>query len=100
MAGTIMDDIFADRLISRNPDLLSAPVDDHLVLLDSAKGEYYDLDPIAADIWERLAAPQTAVALRDQLVAAYEGEPDLIGADMQVFLADMLARGLVRLESP
>lgn len=96
-----MMDIVSDNCqIHRNSELFGAPVHDHIVLLDSAKGEYYDLDPIAADIWERLAVPQTVASLRQQLVATYEGAPDLIGADMLAFVTDMIARGLVRIERP
>lgn len=94
-------DILSDScLIHRNLELFGAPVDDHFVLLDSAKGEYYDLDSIAADIWERLAVPQTVVSLREQLISTYEGAPDLIAADMLAFLANMIARGIVRIERP
>lgn len=95
-----MNALSGDALIHRNPELFGTKVDDHLVLLDSVRGEYYDLDPVAADIWERLAVPQTTAVLRDLLVAAYEGEQDRIEADMLVFLTDMLARGMVRVASP
>lgn len=94
-----MNTLFADCLIHLNPEIYGVEVADHLVMLNIAKGEYYDLDPVAADIWKRLAVAQTAAALRDQLVDAYEGAEEQIDADLQGFLADMLARGMIRVEA-
>ena len=36
---------------------LSTEIDDRGVLMSVSKGKYYDLDPVATDIWRRLAEP-------------------------------------------
>jgi len=98
MKESVMEASQNDRIVNRNAEFLSAYVENHLVLFNSVKAEYYDLDPIAADIWEKLSVPQTMSALLDYLVATYEGDRETIGVDMKVFLDNMQARSMIRIE--
>jgi hypothetical protein len=87
-----------DQLITRNSEFFSTNIEDHLVLFCKEKAEYYDLDPIAANIWDRLSTPQTMSGLLDHLVATYEGDRATIEADMKLFLGTMQARDMIRID--
>lgn len=52
---------------------VSADLTDEVVILSLQTGEYYGLDPIAADIWNLVQQPRTVASIRDALLAQYEG---------------------------
>lgn len=84
-----------EATIVRNEGLLAATIDAELVLLDRERGEYYGFDPIATDIWNRLATPQTVPVLAAALAEACEGDPAVIERDLRALLEEMRARGMV-----
>ena len=52
---------------------VSAELVDEVVILSLQTGEYYGLDPIAADIWSLIQEPRSVSEVRDALLARYEG---------------------------
>ena len=52
---------------------VSAELKDEVVILSLQSGEYYGLDPIAADIWALIQQPRTVAHVRDALLARYDG---------------------------
>ena len=52
---------------------VSAELKDEVVILSLQTGEYYGLDPIAADIWALIQQPRTVADVRDALLARYDG---------------------------
>jgi len=96
--GRFLDQCFENRLIVRNDTLLAAAVNDHLVMLSTERGRYYDLDAIGTSIWQQLETPRTLQSLLDGLVAIYQGDRNAIETDLLAFLHRMLTNGLIRLD--
>jgi hypothetical protein len=69
-------------LVSRNGDLMTAPVHDETVMMNIASGHYFGLDDIGSAIWRRLETPQTFDALIDALAAEYDAERSVIASDV------------------
>jgi len=90
-----MPDVTLDAVIVQTPGQLVAEVEGELVMMSLEQGEYYGLDAIATDIWRRLAQPVRVVDLVHQLTDAYEGDPDVIAADLCRFLTALAGKGLV-----
>ncbi|MEN2978574.1 PqqD family protein [Tistrella bauzanensis] len=84
--------------ITRNDDLMIAEIDGEVVLMHIDLGNYYGLDEIGSDIWTRLDAPQGVAALRDALIADYEGDAAQIEADLIELLDRMAEHDLVRVQ--
>jgi len=76
--------------------VVSAQLDDEMVLLDAERGIYYGLDPVGTRIWQLLGAGHDAEEITEQLTAEYDADPDLLRADVAAFLAQLAARGLIR----
>jgi len=76
-------------------DLISAPVDDEVVVLSVERGKYYGLDEIGSDIWRRLDSPVNVDALCQDLAAKYAADHQTIERDVLALLQDLLAEGLV-----
>jgi hypothetical protein len=81
--------------ITRNREILTAEIDDALLMLSIEKGQYYGVKGVGPRIWELLAEPMTPTALVEQLVAEYEVEPEVCAEQVARFLDGMRTRGLL-----
>lgn len=90
-----MNTITLDATVVRSSDIMSSPVDDELVMIDMERGLYYSLDRVGADIWSRLATPQTVTALCTHLLQRYEVDRATCEADVLAVLNEMAANGLL-----
>jgi len=83
-------------VVVRTEGLMSAPVDDDLVVLNAERDSYGALDAIGRRIWELLEAPLPVAELCAQLGEEFDGEPAPIAADVSAFLDELEQEGLVR----
>lgn len=90
-----MTDLTLQATISRKPDMLSAGIDDEVVLMDMQSAKYFGLDPVGSRIWNALAEPVTVEDLCRRMGEAYQGTPATIQADVQAFLRQLAARGMI-----
>jgi hypothetical protein len=75
---------------------VSAELKDEVVILSLQTGEYYGLDPIAADIWALIQQPRKVAAVRDALLARYDGvTPDECERQTLALLEEMAQLELV-----
>jgi hypothetical protein len=87
-----------ETMVHRSESVLTAAVEQELVMMDIRSGRYVGLDDIASVIWQRLETPRSFGQLIDGLVADYEAERAVIAADVRTLLADMAAHGVVRFD--
>ena len=83
--------------IVRTQDLMTAPADRDMVILNLAKGNYVALDEIGRRIWELLSVPRYAADLCRQLSAEFDATPEQIAADVLPFLNELQAENLVQI---
>ncbi len=76
-------------------DQLSTEIDDKGVLMSVAKGKYYDLDPVATDIWRRLAEPVLVAQLCKNLSREYNADVAAIERDVMTWLEQLHAENLI-----
>ena len=70
---------------------VSAELTDEVVILSLQTGEYYGLDPIAADVWNLVQQPRTVASVRDALLALYDGvTPEECEAQLLALLHEMI----------
>lgn len=82
--------------IVRSPELISAPVQEELVMFNAETGKYYNLNAVAATVWQRLENPVTVKALCAELTDNYEISPERCQAEILAFLVKLEAKGLIR----
>ncbi len=88
----------APVVLKRNPNALSAVIDDEVMLMNVERGSYYALDGVASDVWNRLEKAPTQAQLIEDLVSHYSGEPASIERDTLDLLAELSAEGLIDME--
>jgi hypothetical protein len=82
-------------VISRNPDLLMAQLDDEVALMSIEQGSYFGLKNTSRRIWELLEQPKSVGELLALLTLEYSAPQDQILADVGPFLKKMSDKGLV-----
>ncbi len=87
-------------LISRVGGLPVAPVDDELVILNAAGGNYIGLDDIGRRIWELLEKPMRVDQLLHQIIQDYTGDRETITLDLLDFLGELRAQNLITTTEP
>ncbi|MDR3518282.1 MAG: PqqD family protein [Azospirillaceae bacterium] len=81
------------------PDVLSVEINGETVTMNVNLAEYYGLDPIASDIWQRLAQRVTVAQLVQDLAKSYEGDPAIIQIDVLALLDAFAAKDLLIVEA-
>jgi coenzyme PQQ synthesis protein D (PqqD) len=84
-----------DAHVIRREDLLTAPVDHELVMLDPTTSRYYRLDPIGLRVWELLGQVRSVDAVCGALEPEFEVGAERCRADVIAFLDRLKHAGLV-----
>jgi hypothetical protein len=92
-----MSEIVDSTIISRSSSVLTAEVNDEVVMMSIEHGHYFGLDDIGSDIWKRLDSPCAFADLVERLAADYDADRATIAADVRVLLERMAAQDVVRL---
>jgi len=82
-------------LLTRQPDLMSTPLDQDLIMMDMNRGQYYSLNVIARDIWERLDTPLTLKTLCHSLTQKYAVDDTTCLEDVRPFVEHLIDMGLL-----
>jgi DNA-directed RNA polymerase delta subunit len=86
-------------LVVRTSGIMTAPVDQEIVLLNIAKNNYVSLDAIGRRIWELIESPVNVSDLSWKLAQEFEGSEQQITTDVIQFLTQLESDGLVRVIS-
>ena len=70
-------------------------IDGEAVLVDLRSGTYFGLDEIGTAIWHRLRDVSTGAAIAEDLVRHYDVSIEQLCCDIERFLRELHARGLV-----
>lgn len=85
-----------NQKITRHSDMLSAEIGGEAVMMSIEKGAYFGLNPIATRIWDLIDQPKSIAELIAVISDEYEVSDEQCAADVQEFVADMLARGIAQ----
>ncbi len=82
--------------VIRTEGVMTAPVDNEIVILNMAGNNYISLDAIGRRIWDLLETEIAVGELCRQLCLEFEATEEQIAADVLPFLAELEKEGLVR----
>jgi len=90
-----------EKKYARNPDFIYRKIVDESVLVPFHNNVadmdcIYTLNSLGAFIWEQLAEPATRVQLEQAVLTEYNADPDIVVADLDRFLAEMVSIGAMR----
>ena len=84
--------------ITRNENIVFTDLDDTIVMMDVDEGQYYELDPVAARIWEIVEESPTVSGICSALAAEYAVEPQECQEGTLEFLQSAAEQGIVHAE--
>lgn len=84
-----------NSVITKNAAIISSKMDDEVVMMSIEKGNYYGLNPVAAEIWEMLTEPMSVQAIIDRLMEDFEVDPEQCHAEVVAYLAKLVGEGLI-----
>ena len=78
-----------------NPNLIWRVVDGEAILLDTATGYHFSLDPIGTEIWQGLQGGESIDAIVARISKMYEVELDVVRSDVVGFLDELRSAKLL-----
>ncbi len=87
-----------DAIVSRNDEMMSAPVDREIVFLNRSTDSYIALDEVGRKIWDLLDRPRRIEELIGVLCSEFDGPRETIAADVVAFLQELDGEGIVRID--
>lgn len=90
--------ITLNSIIYHDPEMVTAPMDDELVMFSLKRGMYYGLDNIASRIWELIDQPIQVLALCTLLLEEYEVDQETCRHDTLEILNWMYHQELLKID--
>lgn len=81
--------------LQRSDELLTAAVNDELLMMSVDHGKYFNLNAVGTRIWELLETPTTLDGLVAALTAEYDVGPDIARQEVERFINALRDRGLL-----
>ncbi|MCX6307170.1 MAG: lasso peptide biosynthesis PqqD family chaperone [Bacteroidetes bacterium] len=82
-------------VISKNASIISSKMDDEVVMMNIEKGNYYGLNPVAAEIWEMLTEPMTVQAICDRLMEEFDVDQDTCQNEVIAYVEKLFNESLI-----
>ena len=76
----------------------SCDFDGETVMLDARSGKYFGLNEVATMVWDLVQQPRTLSEIRQAVQAKFNVTAEQCDSDLQAWLQDMIAEGLVEVE--
>ena len=87
--------IDGDTVVTLVPDVVTCALGEGTALLDLRSSNYFDLNPVASFIWERLAEPRSVATLIADVRESFAADEADVAADMIAIIAALAAADLV-----
>ena len=74
-------------------------VDDETLLFDSDTGLFFSLNESGALMWDSISAYSDLTAVYDEMIEAFEVDPQQLENDLMAFMASLVEQGLIHFET-
>lgn len=76
--------------------VLFAQLESDVIVADLEGGETFELSGSAGDMWNAIVETGTLAAAAEQVAGAYQADTNIVETDLEVFVTDLRARGLLQ----
>lgn len=85
--------------ITIEPEILYQALDDEAMLLHLPTERYFGLNGVGQRVWQLIEAGLGIDVIKQQLSSEYEVAPEILHRDIDTLLAQLAARGLIKVHS-
>ena len=82
--------------VQQAPGVLFNQVDDDLVMMDIKSGNYFGINPVGAEIWNKMQGPISVQEIINQLLAEYDIDEATCRSETLAFIQQTLERGFLK----
>ena len=79
-----------------SPDALFQEIGGEAVILDLSSSTYFGLDPVGVRVWQLLQEGHDEQSICQTMVTEYDVDPERLAKDVNAFLVQIQAAGLLR----
>jgi len=90
----VTTDVTSNSVIQRT-DLIGSEIDSEMVFFNHNTGKYFGTGVVGADIWAYVESPKSISEICDYLVEIYDIDRDTCETQVQKFVKEMIAGGIV-----
>lgn len=87
-------DVNSNSVIQRT-DLTGSQIDSEMVFFNHNTGKYFGTGPVGADIWAYVDSPKSISEICDYLLETYDIDRETCETQVQKFVREMIAGGIV-----
>lgn len=92
-----MSSINLDTRVKQQADVLTADVDDAVMLMAIDNGNYFDMQKTASHIWSAIATPKAVSEIVEELLGIYDVKAEQCQNAVIGFLDKLLAEGIIEI---
>lgn len=81
------------------PEIIREQFDEEVVIVDLDTGSYYSLSGAGGEVWSAIENKTPVAGIAQQLIAAYDAQPDEIEASLGRLLGELEVEGLITPQS-
>lgn len=91
---------YADKCFKKSQNVVDRLIGDEVVIVPvrselAAQGTIYNLDPVGAEIWQRIDGRSSVREIREHLVKTMDVSPEQAEKDLIEFLKDLESVGAI-----
>ena len=76
-------------------DVLARELAGEILVLDLRTSLYFGMTDVAARVWQLIEQQRSRDAIVETLASEFDAAPDVIAVEVDAFVEDLLARGLL-----
>lgn len=92
-----MNSIKLDTKVQQHPDVLTADVDDAVMLLSIQNGAYFDMPNTGSHIWNAIETSKSVAQIVEGLLQVYDVDAEQCQRSVIGFLERLLDEGIVEI---
>ena len=92
--------IILNTIVYHDPEMVTAPMDDELVMFSLDRGMYYGLDNIASAIWQLIETPTSVADLCTSLLEEFDIDSETCQRETLELLNWLFHQELVKIDPP
>jgi hypothetical protein len=84
-----------DDIVKVNPMIVAKTIDRGAVLMNSANGDFFELNAVGSVVWDRIGRGESLPTLVDAIAGNYGVDREKVSADVLRLIEDLAGRGIV-----
>lgn len=87
--------ITLESTVQKQETVISADLEEAIVMMDIEKGQYYSLNEVGSKIWDMLTEPIQVHAICENLMTDFDVSAEVCQQEVLAYLTELLELGII-----